>query len=158
MFGGYLLYVILGYYLHNFDFSKKTLNIIYIFGFLSLLLTIILTIYHSIYLGVNSEVFFNYLSPNVMIMSMCVFLIFKNIKNCSNSFSKVLSFFSKYYFGIYLIHGLVMGLFIKFGLFSLNVYLPLLCLILSVLVFITSLLISFLMSKVPFVKWFVSIR
>lgn len=150
VFSGYLLYFILGYYLNTFEVNKNTTKVIYILGIISLITTSVLTIYYSNYLGKPSELFFDYLTPNVVIYSSCIFLLSKNIFKISND--KGLNLFAKTYFGVYLIHGLILGFYLQLGLFNLNMPLGLLVILLTIIIYFTSLLVSFIMGYIPLIK------
>ena len=153
VFGGYLLYFILGYYLHNFELSKKAKKTIYILGVVSALLTAIFTIVHSKTIGYPSEVFFNYISFNVIMFTSALFVLFKNnFKLVKEKTIKILSVLSDTYFGIYILHGLVIGFYLKLGLFDLNLPIPLLTIIIAIIVYITSLIASYIMGKIPVIK------
>ena len=77
LFGGYLIYFILGYYLNTFEISKRNTRIIYILGFIGLLITSICTLIFSKVNGIT-EVFFKYNSFNVIMYSAAIFLFAKN--------------------------------------------------------------------------------
>lgn len=159
LFINYTLYFVLGYYLNTFDLSKKITNIIYAFGIVSLIITPILSIYHSTIISSHSELFLSYMSPNVVIYSSCIFLFCKNLfKKFKNKDMKVLNMFTKAYFGVYIIHGLILGFYSKLGLFDLNISLWLLVIILTLLITITSFVVSYILCKIPVIKKFVSLN
>lgn len=153
LFGGFALYFILGYYLHNFNLSKKTTYIIYILGLLGIAYTIIGTINYSNHLQKPNEFLFNYILPNIVFISSSVFLLFKNMKiTMSEKRLKRINVLSKNYFGIYLIHGLVIGIIEKLGFFNLNLNLSLLIIIGSIICYIISFIIIYIISKIPILK------
>lgn len=156
MFNGYILYAILGYYFHSFDISRRTKSIIYILGIIGFLVTSFGTIYYSNMLGYPNEYLFSYLTPNVVFLSSFIFIVFKDLKIKSKKVIDVITFLSKNYFGIYLIHGLVIGLILKTGLLNLQINLVLLILFAGVLTFIISLIVTYLISKVKILKKLVS--
>ncbi len=149
-FSGYLLYFILGYYLHNFDLSEKLKKSVYVLGLISLGLTYFLTVKYSHLLNYPCEYFFNYLAPNVVIYTGSIFLVSKNtIKTDKHHLIYKLG---RVYFGVYLIHGLVLGTCVKLGLFGLPLPLGFLVLLLTVIIFSVSLVSSYIVSKIPYVN------
>lgn len=156
VFSSFILYFILGYYLNTFEIDKRRRIIIYIVGLISLFLTMILTINYSSSINKASELFFKYLSPNVVLYSTSVFLLFKNKKNLKEN--KIISTMANLYFGIYLVHGLVLGFYLKLGLFNLNLPKYLLVIVLFVIIYLTSLLVSFIISKIPVIKKIILVK
>lgn len=113
-FSGYIGYLVLGYYLSNLTIRHK---------FVPVIITIIgmgITIYGTYYLthkkNAFSGYFYNYLSPNVLLSSVGVFLILKQIEIKNNTIKKLILFFSSQSFGIYLVHVLILTLLSKFGI------------------------------------------
>ena len=86
-----------------------------------------------------------------------VLLLFKNIFNKKEE-TKLLNNLSKLYFGIYLIHGLVLGLLMKYNIFNLNMNLTIKVFFVSLIVFIISLITSFILSKIPFIKRLIYVK
>ena len=52
--------------------------------------------------------FYGYLTPNVLLTSIAIFLLFKNRLSFKSNPPALLLFFSKYSYGIYLVHLLVL--------------------------------------------------
>ena len=152
MFSGFLIYVILGYYLNTFPISKNKRIVIYVLGIVGYLITSLGTYFYSNYVNNHNELFYTYLSLNVIMLSSAIFVFFKNLKIKNEKTKKVITFLGKEYFGVYLVHGFVIGLFHVLGLFDLDINMTLNVIILSILVFLVSLLISFIMSKIPYIK------
>ena len=137
LFTGFTLYFILGYYLNTFEINKKYRYVVYILGLIS--------------------IFFEYGSFNIYLYSASLFLLFKNIFNKKEE-TKLLNSLSKLYFGIYLIHGLVLGLLMKYNVFNLNMNLTIKVFFVSLIVFIISLITSFILSKIPFIKRLIYVK
>ena len=75
---GYIGYFILGYYLYKINVNKRKRNICYIIGLLSLISTIIGTYLMTINSkGVFNQYMYEYLQPNIILMSITVFIFFK---------------------------------------------------------------------------------
>ena len=156
---GFSGYYLLGYYLHNATISRKTELIIYILGFLGILITALFSALASYYKNVPTAVFYENMSVNVLFTSIAVFVFAKKHLNKKLSLKKqkVLTYLSECILGVYLVHLLI--LFILDHCFYFNVAsfnpifsVPVLCLS----VFVCSFIISALLNKIPFVKkWLV---
>lgn len=157
LFSGYLIYFILGYYLNTFEISKKNTNIIYALGFIGLIITSVCTIYYSMHNNLT-EVFFKYNSFNVIMYSSAVFLFAKNNFNKFNE--KLLNVLSKVNFGMYLIHGLILGLLEYVGIFKLidSISISLSVIINSIIIYILSFIVVFILDKIPFIRRLVSLE
>lgn len=119
-FTGFIGYYILGYYLANIDndsYINKNMSIKYLIYILSLL-GIFISIFGTYILiseqNVLDQFFYNYLSPNVMVTSIGIFIFFKNIdwkkiKIFENPkiYSAIIEI-STLTFGIYLVHALIL--------------------------------------------------
>ena len=155
VFSGYLFYFISGYYLSTFDISKSKTKLIYFIGILTLILTYLLVISMSYKMQYGVINLFEYLNANIMIISLTLFLFIKNIsikvKNNTKT-SKYIYFLGENYFGIYLIHGLVIGFYLYHNIISFNSSI-LLTLIYTLLVYITSFIITIIFKKIPYVKY-----
>ncbi len=105
-FTGYLGYFVLGYYLLQVPPKRKFMPAMLIF--LGLIVTIFGTYWVTESDGSFSSVFYKYLSPNVLMVSIGVFLIMRTVSISNVRLNKVLSFISSNSFGIYLVHVLVL--------------------------------------------------
>jgi surface polysaccharide O-acyltransferase-like enzyme len=154
-FSGYIGFPVLGYYLSRKTFSnpdrEKAISILLILT--GILITIFGTYFITRNKGFMDESFYERLSPNVILVSIGIFLLFKNSTKFSTRTSSVILFFSKYSYGIYLIHILVLwklGL-LGFSIFSINpvIGIP----VTAMLCFIISTLIIFGVNKLPWGKY-----
>lgn len=155
-FSGYLGYLVLGYYLSIKDFKSKLFRNIVPLVLIALGMGI--TIFGTYYLtdleGKFSEVFYGYLSPNVMIFAIGVFMVFKNHNKVNAKVAPVIQFVSKYSYGIYLSHVLVLTLLAKEGI-SAYAYDPIIAIPVTALsCFVISLAVIFILNKIPFGKYF----
>jgi surface polysaccharide O-acyltransferase-like enzyme len=107
-FSGFIGYFILGYYL-----STQKINKSIMFSSFLILIGLFITIMGNyIYPGNEFE---NYLSPNIMILSSGVFLLFKNFRLPKNMFLKKLILkISRYSYGIYLIHAVFISILYRY--------------------------------------------
>ncbi|WP_299684126.1 acyltransferase family protein [uncultured Dokdonia sp.] len=113
-FSGFLGYMILGFYLSKLN-SFKTYKLLTVFS-LSLIFTILGTYYLSIKNLAFNEVLYGYLMPNVLINSIALFLLIKQVNIKSKPITYILSKISMHSYGIYLIHVLILSLLSKIGL------------------------------------------
>lgn len=152
---GYAFYYVLGYYLKKYSISRKIEKIIYIAGILSFVFIMVGTYALSVYKGKNVEILYEYLYFPVCFEAVAVFMFFKeHISKIvfKEKTIKTVSFLSKYSFGVYLSHMLVLNL-LPFGIDILN---PVLSVpIVSVAVCVISLLIAFILGKIPVLKKYV---
>ncbi|WP_105197157.1 acyltransferase, partial [Flavobacterium columnare] len=113
-FSGYIGYPILGYYLTKVNFNFKKKKVIYLFLILiGILITILATFFMTQYKGKFYDGFYNYLTPNVVITSIGLFLLFKDFIKIN---SNIILTLSNYSYGIYLAHIFVMAMLEKLGI------------------------------------------
>lgn len=151
---GFIFYFMFGYYLNNIiklNIYKKIF--IYIFGLIGFYFTVILLYRISILKKIKILIFFRALNLNIQIYSTCVFIIAKiyfnnNLNSRNKYFIKKISNMS---FGIYLVHPLIINKFYKiryyFSFMDLLYRIPLL----SLIVFILSLIISIILKFTPYI-------
>lgn len=153
-FSDFIGYLVLGYYLSvkTFRYSKRTIAITSILMvFIGVVVTMMGTYYLTNIDGKFNQYFYGYMTLNTLLVSMGVFVFFKN-GNTSTS-SKIIDFISKYSYGIYLVHVLVLFYLSKYGIdfslmnpiFSIPLV-TLLCLLLSTL-------IIYVVNKLPYGKY-----
>lgn len=149
----FIFYFVLGYYLNSINLSRKMIILIYIFGILGFITTIVCTIYYSIRTNTPNDFFYAYLSINVLLESIAVFVFLKynfNLKNFGKTARTIIIFISKYSFGIYLVH----PLFIEQAKYHFNfTMLPFSSVIgipiLTVLYLTLSVVAAYILSKLP---------
>lgn len=118
-FSGFIGYLILGYYL-----SIKKLNECKNINYFSLFLFLIgnaITIYGTYLLSSNKGHFvgdlYRYLTLNVLMSSVGIFVFFKQVNTTNNkTIALISSLISRFSFGIYLVHVLVLMLLNKIGM------------------------------------------
>jgi surface polysaccharide O-acyltransferase-like enzyme len=150
-FSGYIGLPVLGYYLSKTTFNFNEKKAVYILSVLTgVLITIFGTYFATKQRGSFYSEFYDYLTPNVILVSIGIFLLFKDFVKFN---SKIILFFSKYSYGTYLIHILVLWILEKLG-FSYAFVNPIIGIsITSVLCFIVSTLIVFVINKLPLGKY-----
>ncbi len=154
-FSGYLGYVILGYYLSGIQIKESQavkIGLCLLAG--GTLTTIVGTYYVSLQAGDSDSFYYNLLSPNIVVAGIGMFLLFKNMKmGTGGLFSKITRIVSQYSYGIYLIHILVLG---SLDYFKINGFLfnPIIGVPLtSIICLAISLLIVWVISKLPYGKY-----
>ncbi len=109
-FSGYVGYVILGYFLSTINlveskFFRTKLIILFIVGFF-------INFYETYHFSVNSNMFdgsfYEYLTPNVLLTSISVFLFCKSYNLKNHLIKKLFFLIDNYSYGIYLTHILIL--------------------------------------------------
>lgn len=152
-FTGYIGYLLLGYFLtisKSRLFSCKSGVFMFIAGwFLTVLFSWISSDYEQNFVGI----YYNYLSPNVAMMSTGIFIIIKEMNIHNSTFNKVSQLISKYSFGVYLNHVLIITILYKLGI-NWKVFNPILgTSITFCVVMIFSVIIVWISEKINFRKY-----
>jgi len=152
---GHVGYFVLGHYLSNYSLKPFVKNMIFIFGFISLIAVCLITYFVSNYSGSFYEAFLNSLNIFTLLEATAVFVFIKNINFSTRYYSFIIRF-SKATFGIYIIHILLMHVVLDFwgidsSLLNPVVFIP----IYSVLVFVVSYTIVSVLMRIPIIKRFV---
>lgn len=151
---GYTGYFVLGYYLYNTPINKKNRIYIYIFGILGLIFTILTTTQCAITHKHICHHYYNFFHIGILLESIAVFVWFKHKKNIKTKTYPIIQKLSKYTFGIYLVHVLVLEQLV-YNLFNLstlhfNPILSVLCI--SLIVYILSFIISATLHQIPVLR------
>ena len=117
-FSGFLGYFVLGYYLQKFSNKGKLIPVFLVIS--GILITILGTYIFTVKNAKVYSYFYQYLNLNTLMVSSGVFLLFEKIEISNKKFNLIVFKLNECCFGIYLIHPLVLKLFILIGL---NVYL-----------------------------------
>lgn len=152
-------YFVLGFFLEKYTLSEKQRKAIYFLGLVGL----IATVYGTYLLTGNNagelvEHLYSYLAPNVILMSLMVYLFFKNINwskaiNSNSILNKIILSLNKTSFGIYLVHLLVLdiissgdiGIVIKASAFNPIIGIPLV----GIITFLLSHLVVLILQNIP---------
>lgn len=149
--GKYLIFVLLGYLLSTEDIKKRNRIIIYILGFLSMLLRYIGTYYLSTREGRINKMFFGYEHFTSVFLAIAVFIFIKNIKWDKVFSDKILNKYipkiTSCSLGIYLIHQIVRTYEVK--IFDIDVRSIWWRTIGTVVTYIISLIIVLVIKKIP---------
>ncbi len=151
-FSGFIGYLVLGYYLNTKKFKNtQKVNLV---GLLLFLVGNFVTIYGYYYTcrgGVTNNMFYDYLAPNVIAVAIGTFLLFKNYDFKSKT-SKIVAFLSKYSYGIYLVHILILSEFAKRNWYF-HYENPLYNIPLNVLLCLCgSTLVIYILNRIPIIK------
>lgn len=102
---GFTGYFLLGWYLHKKRLSKRAVLAICVMGVLGFASTILFTQLWSLSQGEPSQLFYGFLNTNVLMEAVVVFVLAKQL--CRGHGTRLLAALSKYSFGAYLVHALV---------------------------------------------------
>lgn len=102
-FTAYIGYLVLGYYIQvkSFRWSKYLYLVIYVLGGV---FTAIMTFYLSKQHGKYDPTFYNYLTPNTILITVAICLFIKQYTVGINHLPAWIASLDKYSFGIYLVH------------------------------------------------------
>lgn len=149
---GYVGYFILGFCLNDFQLNKRIRYIIYSLGIIGFFSTIAFTAFFSVRLQTPIGDFYSNFSPNVLMEAIAVYTFFRYNTICSNKLKNIIMWISKHCFGIYLVHVLVLDFMDRgFGLNTMSFHPILSVPVISGIVFGLSLLLTWLISKMPIV-------
>ena len=153
---GFVPYFVLGNHLDKTELNKKTRMIICIIGILGFFLTVYLSLIVSIRTQRALENYYGPWRVNVLFESIAVYVWFKYKKYNIKKLNEFVVKLSKYSFGAYLVHAFVIEkLDIFFGLNSLS-FNPIFSVVLiSILVFIISFMISGILNNIPVLKKYI---
>jgi len=153
---GFSFYFVLGYYVSKTVITKKQSVIIYIGGLSGFLSTVLLTYATSRYKGEATDIFYNYMTVNVALETLSLFVFIRNLFShveIGEKKSRFIYKLSKYSFGIYLVHALIITMLdMELGLSNLSFNTLAAIPIISVIVFAVSYLISAVFNHIPVVK------
>lgn len=154
-FSGYIGYPVLGYYLsHFFKRSKALIFSAALFG-IGVFFTFAATCFLTIQKGVFDEVFYDYLSPNVLLSSVGFFCFFMRFDIKNIKLRHLINLISKNSYGIYLSHVVVLIFLDQTGL-NWNFINPLFGIVLSsILCLFFSLFLVVILKKIPFGRFIV---
>lgn len=152
---GYTGYFILGYYLFRYDLSHRIKKWIYVLAGLSVVFQILGTFFISFKLGTASQLLYGYFRPNVVIQAVAVYIFIKDYftnKEFSERTKRTIVLFSKYSFGMYLVHDFFNIIFSMIG-FTITVINPFLAIPLrSMITFILSFGVIWVLGHIPIIK------
>ena len=153
---GYTGYFFAGYYLHKYDISSKSKITIYVLAFFALMTTVYLSMVQSFEINAFYTRFFSYKGLPVFLESCGLFLLFKQYfgsVHFSPTKCKFISNVSALTFGVYLCHYMILLELNRHGM-NQHLFTPLLSVpFFSCVIFILSLVLIWLLRKIPFIKF-----
>ncbi len=150
---GYVGFYVAGYYLKHYTLSRLAEFILYLLGILGAVITVWGNHALSVHHGAFNGVLFVYSSPNVVFMTVALFVLFRYVLAVSEERSRRqrVSGVAKVSFGIYLVHDFFIMLLRFFDISTLS-FSPILSVpVLSAGVFVCSFVVAWLISKIPLV-------
>lgn len=155
-------YYVLGFFLSNQYISKEIRNKLYIMGIIGLITTVYITyVLTKNNNGVLVPHFYSYFAPNIIFMSIGVFLICKNtswkkLLNNKLSINRLVINLSNKSFGIYLVHLLILNMILSRTMNMLvnihYLYVGIAILLISVITFLASYCIVLVLQRIPLFK------
>ena len=149
---GFSGFFILGYYLYRYRFDKRRRIIIYSLGAIMLVATCIAALFIQ---RIGSDLTVNdYLSPNIALISVAVFVFFLNSnvnQKISDRAKRVITKVSNCTFGIYLIHALFIYLLEKSFLYSNVAPEYIMRPLRTIIIFVLSLVVVMILKRIPWV-------
>jgi surface polysaccharide O-acyltransferase-like enzyme len=153
-FGSYLGYFVAGFYLKNksFNFNKYWFLVAFSAAYA---FTLFGTYWLSSQNGKYIRHFYDYFSPNTVVMTFAIFMFFKDVLNRDFA-PKAMAILDKSSFGIYLCHLLIINILSRKYQINWAWHPPIIgILVQTSLCLIISFTIVFAISKLPFGKWVV---
>lgn len=151
--------VLLGFYLNKFEQSKRMRIIIYIAGIIGAFATILRTNILTIDQGQFSSYALGYATPNVLAMSIALFVFFKYFimkrqQNEQFAPSKLIQRISFTSFGIYLVHPMFLDVIRPFfhNANAINIHPAIGVPVQIVLMLLASLIAVLIIGKIPYLK------
>jgi surface polysaccharide O-acyltransferase-like enzyme len=155
-------YFVLGYYLRDVQVTQRQIKLLLAVLLAAWIVTAVGTYVDTLrHDGTTSDLFYDYLSPTVVAMTIAVFLIVKQFSlqyasSVSKNTHSMIVFLGKASFGIYLVHPAVLNVLItgKLG-FTLNStsFSPVLAVpLVFTIVFLVSLAIVAVLQKIPYLR------
>lgn len=146
--GGYGLYMLIGYFIRKGFFKNIKSSLLGVVSIVSFALACIMQIvmYEK---GIAYNIWYN--SIFLLMTTVPLFELFTRIKINSHNIKSIFTYISKISFGIFFMHEISLNLFSKY-IKLISVIKPLKVLILSIAVFVTSVIIIMILSKIKVIK------
>ncbi len=141
-FAGFNGYLLLGHYLkqgNNWNIQKTLAicSVIFIVGYIITYYGFKAAVSNPASSESDMELFFTFCSPNVLLMTIAIFLTLQKVKIKNQTATSILASITKYGFGIYIVHYFFVGpAFLLIGM--LNLPIPLQVPIMAIFIFILS--------------------
>ena len=151
---GYLLWVVLGYLLHNYELNRRNRCCIYFAGAIGLLLHIFGTYYSSLEVGTVSSLYKGYNNLPCVLQSVAAFVFIKQISTKllnHQGVERVVHLLRDYTFSLYLIHYYLIDVFVKELMINEKMIIWRLGGVVPI--FIVTILITYVLRRIKIGKW-----
>ena len=163
MFIGYSFFFVLGYWINRAEFSKRMRMALYGLGVLGLIFTCVLTSADTVTHGEVSDLFHGNFNLGVLFTLIATFVLFKynfsgkeEKSSDSSMFRKLIVKLSKYSFGAYLVHDLVIQLINRVTGINAVSFNPIAAVpVIAVVTFVISFGVSALLNVIPGIKKYI---
>lgn len=155
---GYSFYFLLGYYINKTDLTKKIRIIIYALGILGIVSSMLLSMWESRLANVPMDTYHSNFSISVLLKVLATFVLFKYIpyERIAPSLQSFIQKLSKYSFGAYLIHALLLELLASLLHINVLSFFPLVSApVIALGIFVLSFLLSALLNRIPFINKYI---
>lgn len=149
LFNGYIAFFFMGYILSNIKINRR---ILFSFSVIGLIGFVFSVVFHHIYSSRESiDLIFNYgYSLCHCALAASVFVVIRYVFEKLTLFSGVASFLSKYSFGVYLVHVLIIDLVLKYLMIDASPIVS--SMYIFAFAILLSLAVSFILGKVKYLK------
>ncbi len=154
----YLGYIIWGYFLKTIIINQKQLKFILILFFLSILVPFCGSYLMSVHSGKQNLQLYSYLHLNTIVQSISIFIVFKKINITNTYFTRIIQTLSKYSYGIYIVHIMVLGILWNNGIYWRIAYPLFSVAILTIIAILIPISVLFVLDKIPFFKKITGIK
>lgn len=152
--GGYIIYVLLGYYISKTDFSKRQRLVIYLFGAAGLLIHFGMTAVLSLRDGAMNFTFRGYTNFPTVLYAIAIFVVIKYYRSVeSKKFQKGIKFLSGASFGVYLLHKY--PIYVLCYLLPINEFSVIWKILGTLTVYVISVIAVKCLQKIPFMNKFI---
>ena len=153
---GYMGYFVLGYYINSIELNKRQRYIIYLLGVFGFVLTVTLEQISAVKNQACNGYYIGNFSVTIFLESVAVFTWFKYRKYNKCKLNGFVQKLSKYSFGAYLVHALIIDLIYREWNIDSRIFdeTALGVISASILVFVVSFVVSALLNKIPILNKF----
>lgn len=152
MIKGYPAYFLLGYLLNTEELDSRRRRVIYGLGAAGFAVTIALSSYAALKAQTPNENYYDNFTVNVLFECMAVFVWFKHRQYKNERLNRIVQSLSKYSFGAYLVHVLIIRLLRRSGINTLIMNPVVSVILILAVVYTISFVISAVLNHIPVVR------